>query len=293
MALAIVIAVVAVIAVAIVAATLATRRYPFEIFAFLTRRKLAKAGLQRKQLDDLVYWTGGLGKETLVLVHGTNDQAGTWSPVVPELVKRYRLIIPDLPGHGESAPASGPLDMQKIVDGFTRILAAAGDAQLLLAGNSMGGWVVMLYALAHPQKVTHLVLEASGGMSWDTTRLPLVPQTREEAARAMRAVLGPDARLPPDYVLDAMVRRGPTTAMKRLLQSNVLPFILDHRLGHLTTPVTMIWGDNDGVLPVDYARVFQSRIANAELHIIEDCGHIPHRQKPDQFRTLLEDAIRV
>jgi 2-hydroxy-6-oxonona-2,4-dienedioate hydrolase len=162
-----------------------------------------------------------------------------------------------------------------------------------LVGNSMGGWIAMLYALEHPQKVKKLILEDSGGMSWDVTGLPLVPQTREQAAHAMRLVLGPKAAIPPNYVLDAMARRSPRMQMLRLIQSGAPQHSVDDRLSAIQPPVTMIWGDGDGVLPLSYAETMQSRIPNARLRIIDDCGHVPHRQRPTQFLSLLQEAVDV
>lgn len=280
--------------VVITIAALWVRRHPFEVFVFFSRRALVKAGLERRVFRDIVYWTGGSGSETLVLLHGTNDQAGTWAPVVPDLVGRYRLLIPDLPGHGESAPSSGPLRIPDIAAGFGDLVAeVTGDEPVSLAGNSMGGWIAILYALEYPRKVRKLVLEDSGGMSWDISALPLVPQTREQARLAMRLVLGPNATLPADYVLDAMVRRASKMPMLRLIQSGAPQYSVDDRLAELQPPVTLIWGDGDGVLPLTYAEKLQSRISNAKLKVISDCGHVPHRQKPAQFASLLREAIDV
>ena len=286
--------VVAAIVAIFLVATLAMRRYPFETFFFFSRRRLRKAGLQRRQLGTMVYWTGGSGTETVALLHGTNDQAGTWAPVAAELAKRYRLLIPDLPGHGESAPASGPLTIPQIAAGFAELVATVtGDQPLHLVGNSMGGWIAMLYALEHPQKVKTLILEDSGGMRWDVSGLPLVPQTREQAAHAMRLVLGPKGPVPPNYVLDAMARRSLRMPMLRLIQSNAPQHSVDDRLADIKPPVTMIWGDSDGVLPLAYAEQMRSRIPNARLRIIEECGHVPHRQKPIEFLSLLQEAVNV
>jgi len=265
-----------------------------EAFVAATRAAL---GLEKRHLDGSVYFAGRAeARPTLVLIHGANDQAGTWASAVP-LLSEYRLIVPDLAGHGESAPHSGPIPIPVIVDQLHAIIEnecrTGFSPSLSLAGNSMGGWIGMLYALDHPQKVSRLVLEDSGGMSWDLSGLPLVPQTREQARLAMRLVLGPKAPIPPDYVLDAMVRRALRTPMLRLIQSGAPQYAVDNRLGELKSPVTMIWGDSDGVLPLKYAETLQSRIVNAKLQVIEECGHIPHRQKPELFVSLLREAIDV
>jgi pimeloyl-ACP methyl ester carboxylesterase len=282
------------VAAIMIAAVAAIRRYPFEVFSFVTRRGLKKAGMQRKTIGDLVYWAGGKGSEPLVFVHGTNDQAGTWHQIIGRFLDRYRVIVPDLPGHGESEPLSGPLDMLQIRDGLTRIIAAETNGEkITLVGNSMGGWASMLYALDHPERVKKLILEDSGGMAWDLSAIPLVPETREQAAAAMRAVLGPGGQMPPAYVLDALVRRSAHAPMKRLLESDYPSHLMDERFDRIDAPVTMIWGEHDGLAPLTYARLMQSRLRNAELRIVKDCGHIPHRFKAEEFSRLVEEAIRV
>ena len=296
--MALAIGILAAIVLITIVATFLVRRYPLELFELSTRRALKKAGLTRKVLDGVGYWVpvedGRPRLSTLVLIHGVNDQAGTWAPIVPKLAKNHRLIIPDLPGHGDSAPASGPLTMQQVLDGFTKIVAAeTGDEPIVLAGNSMGGWVALLYTIEHPQKVKQLILEDASGMTWPIGKLPLVPKTRDEAAVGMRAVFGAHTPLPPNYVLDAMVRRARSNQMLRMLQAKAAPMFVDNDLASIKAPVTMICGDSDGLLPVDYAKAMQSRMANAKLHVIERCGHIPHRQKPEQFASLLQEALGV
>jgi pimeloyl-ACP methyl ester carboxylesterase len=284
----------AIVLVAAIAATLYVRRYPFEIFARSTRSSLAKNGMQRSALTvatgRLVYWKGGKGPP-LVLVHGVNDQAGTWAPVVAALSSSHRLLIPDLPGHGESDPASGPLSMPAMVEALDALIdhEAAGE-RIALVGNSMGGWISTLWASAHGHRVASLVLEDSSGMAWDLTGVPLVPADREQAARAMRAVGGPDAPTS-RYLLDAMIRRARTSAMGRIINGGTVAPLLDSLLPNLSLPVTIIWGELDGVLPLAYAEALVKKIPNARFHVIERCGHIPHRQQPQRFSALALEAL--
>src|SRR6185369_6510314 len=131
----------------------------------LMRASLGMAGLVRKELDGSVYWTGGSGDETLVMLHGTNDQAGTWARVVPMLTSRYRLVLPDLAGHGESEPKSGPIAFNVVIDQLQRIIEQEKLDRFTLSGNSFGAWIAILYTLAHPERVKRLVLEGGGGLA--------------------------------------------------------------------------------------------------------------------------------
>lgn len=237
-----------------------------------TRRALVAAGLERCELDGSVYFAGGSGP-TVVLIHGVNDQAGTWAPVVP-LLKNYRLIVPDLAGHGESAPATGPIAMHSIVERLHAIIDAPA---VTLVGNSMGAWIALLYTLAHPERVDRLVLEAGGGLARPLA-VPLTATTREDALTILRAVHGPNALLP-EWAIEALLTRATGSPMLRLTD---LTFI-DARLGEIKAPTTLVWGADDGVVPRSYGEALRDGIAGARLHVIEGAAHIPHAQQPARF----------
>lgn len=259
---------------------------PLETFVRMTREALVAAGLERVEHGGSVYFRGGAADApNLVLLHGANDQAGTWSAIVPQLLERHRLLIPDLAGHGESAPADGPLPLQLIVDTLSAIVDREGIERATFVGNSMGGWVSMLYALANPQRVERLVLEDSSGIAWPLS-VPLFSRTREEAIVALRAVHGPDAQIA-EWMIDALLARATSSPMLRVAQAGVLPHLLDARLAELATPATLIWGRDDGVLPVAYAEALHAKISGSTLRVIDGAAHIPHRQQPERFLECL------
>jgi pimeloyl-ACP methyl ester carboxylesterase len=228
---------------------------------------------------------------TIVLVHGVNDQAGSWSTVIPKLAPKFRLVAIDLPGHGDSAPATGPLPMRMLIDALAGVIERESPgAPVVLVGNSMGGWVSMLYAVEHPERVSHLVLEDSSGMTWDISHVPAFPKNRDEARRLLRMVQGPKADIP-DYVADAMVKIAPTLPQGRVLQAGMVEWLIDSKLPKLTMPVTLIWGANDGLLPLEYANQLKSRISGSTLHIIEHGAHAPHRQMPAEFARIVLEAL--
>ena len=244
-----------------------------EAFVASTRAAL---GLEKRRLDGSVYFTGGAGS-TIVLLHGANDQAGTWASVVP-LLSQYRLIVPDLAGHGESAPASGPIPIPLIVD---RLHALIDVPRVTLVGNSMGAWIALLYTLAHPERVERLVLESGGGLARPLA-VPLTATNRDDAMVLLRAVHGPNAVLP-DWAVDALLRRATDAPMLRLTD---LQFV-DGRLGDISVPTTIVWGADDGVIPRSYMEALRDGIAGARLEVIEGAAHIPHAQQPARFVSCL------
>jgi pimeloyl-ACP methyl ester carboxylesterase len=249
------------------------------------RARLAQAGLTRHVLDGTVYWSGGQGERTICLVHGANDHAGTWSAVAATLAESCRLIIPDLPGHGESEPASGPLGMPLLLARLAAILDHEHATRITLAGNSMGAWLAILYTLAHAERVARLVLESGGGLALPLG-VSLIASSREEAITILRAVHGPNALLP-EWSIDALVSRSNDSAMLRLLAGGLAAHFIDARLSAIDVPTTIVWGENDGVITRAYIDKLHAGLPAAKLCVIENAAHIPHLQQPERFIACL------
>ena len=251
-------------------------------FVRMTRAALVASGFVRLEVGGNVWFESPASdKPTLVLVHGANDQAGTWFTVAPALARSYRVIIPDLPGHGDSEPRSGPIPISRIVEQLEAILADEQD--LTLVGNSLGGWLVLLYTLRNPSKVSRLFLESSGGLTRPLSS-PLVAHDRDEALTILRAVHGPNVK-PQEWVIEALLERAADSPMLRLTE--VEEHVVEPRLGEITAPATLVWGADDGVLPLSYAEALQQAIPGSSLKIIEGAAHIPHMQQPERFLACL------
>lgn len=272
------------------------RREPIASLEKMSRLSLRLGGAEKHAIDTpngrLVYWTRGEGP-VVFLVHGANDQAGLWSKSVARLEGSYRLVMPDMPGHGESDPGEGPIRFEMMLDALEALKEKESpDDPVALVGNSLGGWIALLYALDHPSHVRQIVLENSGGISVDYKGPSLVPTTREEARAVVEATVARAAAVP-DFILDDLVRRAPTSQIARMAGEDVASWVVDDRVGAIAVPTTLIWGEEDKVAPVEYARRVQSMIPGAELRTIARCGHIPHNECPDDFATLLSEALDV
>jgi pimeloyl-ACP methyl ester carboxylesterase len=271
------------------------RSHPIASLEKMSRLSLRLGGGEKHEIEvptgRLVYWTVGKGP-TVFLIHGANDQAGLWSKSVARLKDSYRFVMPDMPGHGESDPATGPITFEMLLDALEALKAKESPGEpVVVVGNSLGGWVAMLYALEHPGDVRQLILENSGGITVDYKGPALVPTTREEARAAFDATLARETPIP-DFILDDFVRRAPTSQIARMLGQNFEAYVVDDRLGELAVPTTLIWGEDDQVADLDVARRLQSMIAGSELRTIVRCGHIPHNECPDDFAKLLDEALK-
>jgi len=256
-------------------------------FIAYTRAELAKGGLEKVQFAETTYFRGGEG-DVFVLLHGANDQAGTWFAVAPKLAKTHRVLVLDLPGHGESGPHEGPLPLSMMVERLHALLEHEKVGRVTLVGNSMGGWIAMLYAMQYPEQVDRLVLEDASGMMWPLS-VPLFATNREEAIKILHAVHGPKAETP-EWVIDALLQPDAGTPMKRVMAGGVLDFFVDNKLSSLKTSAVLIWGKDDGLLPVAYAEALQKRLAGSRLFVIDGAAHMPHRQQPEKFLECLSKS---
>jgi pimeloyl-ACP methyl ester carboxylesterase len=269
-------------------------RHPMATFEVLGRLGLRGAGLHRAELPGprgrVVYFAGGSGP-TVVLLHGANDQAGAWARLARPLAAAHRLLVVDLAGHGESGPRDGELSVGDLLKSVEAVLdAEARGGKVSLVGNSMGGWLSLLLALARPEQVERVVL-LNGAALVGETQVNLLPRTREEARASIQALSGRAGRRVPGFVLDDIARRSAGSPLERLLRSPLEPYLLEGKLGDVQQPVTLIWGAADQVMTVAYAEKVAAALPRAKLLTIEGCGHVPQRECPHRLLPLLLQAL--
>jgi len=271
---------------------------PVTLFALMNTRALASAGFTRaavpSSIGDQNVWTSGAGP-TLVLLHGAGDSAGTWSSIVKPLTPRYRVVIPDLAGHGGSAPAEGPISVGQVLEGLEAVMQQGPQDPAIIVGNSLGAWAATLYAREHPGRVARLVLVNGGALTGDRTDLSLTPATRGEAAALMTQLRDPKAQPIPGYVLDDVVRLARTGPLARLAQTagEMGRYVLDGKLADINAPVDLIWGESDRLFSLAYARRMLVQLPAARLTTIPGCGHVPQQECPARFASALSDVLTM
>ncbi len=271
-------------------------RYPMTIFNAMNRRALKSAGFVESRVQSKAggqhVWEAGSGSP-LVLLHGAGADAGNWSKIAPELAKNYHVIIPDLAGHGDSEPSSGPLNIGMILDGVEAVVdSTSGGQKVVLVGNSLGAWVAILYANLHPERIIRVVANSGGPLKGEREDLAHVPVNRADAARMMDAVLDPGSMHPPAYVLDDIVRVAQNGAMSRLAQSDMRPYLYAPRdITSISAPIDLIWGEADRLVPLDYARRLKAILPNSRLTTIPRCGHIPQQECPVTYGKVLRSVL--
>lgn len=285
----------AVVLVAGAAAAAVFWKRPLATFAWLGRRRLVSAGFEKRFQPSAAgpqrVFSGG-GGAPVVLVHGAGDHAGGWSKIAPGLARSFAVVCPDLAGHGDSAPAAGPIPFATLLAGFDGAMKELPQGKVTLVGNSLGAWVATVWAKENPGRVQHLVLVNGGPLLGDRPDITLQPKTRAEADRTFAALRDPSSPLIPDFVVDDVIRVAATGPLARLAAEvkSMPAFLLDGKLGGFDVPVDLLWGASDQLLSVDYAKRLLAQLPAARLTTIERCGHVPQSECPER---LAEALLRI
>ena len=264
--------------------------------------------------DRVAYLDEGSG-EAVVLLHGVAGSSQTWRALIRPLSRKYRVIAPDLLGHGNSSKPRSDYSLGALSALVRDILDELGIARATIVGHSLGGGIAMQFVYQHPDYVDRLVLIGSGGLGPDvglTLRLASLP-----GAELVLPVIAARRLLSPgDRVLSwlrkmgvesprgeelwrhySSLSDGPTRrAFLRTLRS-----VVDHRgqavsaLGKLNFrtdfPVMAIWGERDNMIPVRHAYAAQEVRPDVRLEVLADVGHFPHAERPGEVAELIDDFI--
>jgi pimeloyl-ACP methyl ester carboxylesterase len=267
---------------------------PLGLWRGFVRLRLSLSGLDHRTMPGprgpLSYWVGG-AKDShgppLVLIHGLGNDAGVWAQSVPALLAGHRLIVIDLPGHGGSAPRRGSLSIPDELAGLEALLAAqVRGKRPILIGNSLGGWVALLYAERHPERVSRLILVDTGGLFYQL-KVRFLVRNRGEARTFTEALLGPRVPPLPGFLLDDIVEKMQKGAAPRIFTSFTRRDFLDGRLAKIATPTDLIWGAADELFPPDLGRRYARELPRARFHLIAECGHTPQAECPEEFNEHL------
>jgi pimeloyl-ACP methyl ester carboxylesterase len=251
----------------------------------------------------------GAEREPVVLVHGVGGWAENWRPVMSALASTGRQVIAlDLPGFGESeAPRRvryfGPEEAF-----YPRFVLAAMDAlgiqRAHVAGNSMGGAIAYMTAVTAPSRTRSIVLVAPGGLGRDVAfflracSLPgfalvaRLPRPRRAAREVLRTCFYDAGRITQE-LYDEAERYGNSSFPEfvRALSAGVgirgvrrsLRDAWVSRASLYAGPALVVWGREDFVLPLRHLADVHATLPQAQIALIERCGHMPQAERPDEF----------
>jgi len=288
------------IAVAVLAATASWLLAPAFWASILIAAWRRRAGLTSQLIDiEGVRWhylRGGNGP-LLLLLHGFGADSSCWLRLAPLLGPRFSLLIPDLPGFGESErPESLNFAIGTQATRLSRFLDALGVDQCMIAGNSMGGYLAMELAALEPRRVLALwllaplgvkgvppgpLLEAIDSGDLEFLQITSLRQFRERVVPAMFStapwIPGPLAHNMAGTMI-SMRNVAPRMLNEVRFESEPLETIARR----VDRPALLHWGRNDQVVNPAGLPVLEAALKDASSLLTENCGHLPMLEKPSE-----------
>jgi pimeloyl-ACP methyl ester carboxylesterase len=227
------------------------------------------------------YVTGRAEAPVIVFVHGFRGSARFLAPAMSALSDRWRIIAPDLPGHGRSEPwdpEEDAVEQWMLLEGFLNELEVD---RMALVGNSRGGAVSIQLAAYRSDRVWALVLAGSSGVPFKVGTLNV------------REMVTDPSLLSPE-LLDALresaiASRGYEEARRRAMEEGGLERNLTPILGRIKAPTLLIWGSEDRTVPVEVSGPILEGIEGSVLRTIEGAAHILLLDRPDETFAILRE----
>ena len=264
--------------------------------------------------DRVAYRDAGSG-ETSLLIHGMAGSSETWRAVIPQLAKKYRVIAPDMLGHGQSDKPRGDYSLGAFAVWLRDLLDELGVTRATIVGQSLGGGVAMQFVYQHPDYCQRLVLISSGGLGPDvgwTLRLlsapgaelilPVIaPKPVLNVGNKLRSWLSAAGIQSPrgaeiwsaySSLSDSQTRHAFLRTLRSVVDYRGQAVSALNRL-HLTSqlPTMAIWGDKDQIIPLDHAYAAQAARPGSRLEVLAGVGHFPHVERPTDVVDLIDDFI--
>jgi pimeloyl-ACP methyl ester carboxylesterase len=263
----------------------------------------------------VTYRDDGDGDETILLIHGMAGSSRTWRDVTPALAQRYRVVAPDLLGHGESAKPMGDYSLGAHASGLRDLMARLEIERATIVGQSLGGGIALQLAYQHPGLCNRLVLVSSGGLGREVSpilRMLSLPGSELVLPVVASGFVRDRGRSVNRWLRDQGIRTSWMAEMWRAYASladaeNRQAFVRTLRsvvdLGGqvvsandrlylaAAVPTLIIWGDHDDIIPVAHAHAAHAAIPGSRLEIFEGVRHFPQSEDPERFVEVLDDFI--
>jgi pimeloyl-ACP methyl ester carboxylesterase len=229
---------------------------------------------------------GGSG-EPLLFLHGASG-APVVMPFMEKLASRFDVLVPEHPGYGQSDEPAWLENIHDMAYFYLDFLKKLDLQKTTIVGSSMGGWIAMEMAVRDTSRISSLVLVSPAGVAAPGVQpADIFLMAPEDVVRSLffDEKLA-HARLAQPENVDVSLKNRHTTA--RLAWDPRLhdPF-LPKWLHRIEVPVKLVWGRQDRILPVQICDEIKKRLPRAEVHILENCGHLPHAERVDEFVDLV------
>ncbi|MCE2578480.1 acetoin dehydrogenase dihydrolipoyllysine-residue acetyltransferase subunit [Gluconacetobacter entanii] len=256
---------------------------------------LVTVGTHTLRVHDL-----GMGDATpLVLIHGFGGDLKNWMLNHAALAHGRRVIAFDLPGHGGSSKDVGPGTLSFFADVTVQLLEHFDLPKVHVMGHSLGGGIALTLAQAAPQRVASLCLLAPAGLGPQVNMAFINGFIEADRTRALQDVLKflvHDKSLIGRRMTDDVLRYKRLDGAQAALQTVAAACFPDGRQGDdlrpvldaAPCPVTLLWGEEDEILPVTQADGLSASIAR---HVFSAIGHMPQLECASDVNGIVETFL--
>ena len=278
---------------------------------------MVRARARTAMLNGHELWYLDSGDGSVVLfIHGLLGSHRNWSHLVDTLNADYRVLAPDLFGHGASAKPMGDYSLGAHAATLRDLLDQLGIDRVTLVGHSLGGGIAMQFCYLFPERVERLVLVSSGGLGRSVSPLlrsatlpgaewvlPLLASSwvRARAEAVGRTLARVGWRASSDVteawhgftsLADADSRRAFLATTRSVIDPGGQTVSAHHHLPMaIEIPTLVVWGTRDRMIPTWHATTAHQAIAGSRVELFEGAGHFPHLDEPERFAELLRDFI--
>ena len=237
----------------------------------------------------------------LLFIHGFPLNRGAWSHQVEAFKSRYRVIVPDLRGFGESGSSKGPVSMDRFAEDIWALAQHLGLGPTILAGHSMGGYVALAIARTYPAMLRGLALVGTkAGM--DSAEAASARRLTAEKVQQEGTSVVVDAMAP--KMLSASDIEGHKAASVRACMApanseGIIGALLGMAgrpdahdvLDKIRVPTLVIAGSDDSIIPPSESEALAKAIPDAQLRIIPRAGHLVALDQGDAFNEAMQEWL--
>ncbi len=228
----------------------------------------------------------------MLLIHGLGASAERWEFVTPIFEKHFRVIAPDIIGFGLSDKPLVDYTPEFFSDFLEKFIKKLEIEKCVIIGSSLGGQIAADFVSKNNHLVDRLVLVSPAGIMKDSTpaldayiMAALYPN--EDTAKNAFEVMGGKAKKVTERIINGFVERMQLPNAKMAFMSTLLGLknaeVITEKLKKITVPTLIIWGAFDPVIPADYADDFVAAISDSKLVKLNNCGHTPYVEQPNEF----------
>ena len=252
------------------------------------------------------YLEAGAG-EPVVMLHGSGpgvSAMANWQHNIPTLSQRFRVLAPDIVGFGATErPDNIIYSLRTWTDHVWAFLDAHGIEKTAIVGNSLGGRIGLQMATDAPDRITKMVLMGSPGVGMTLTDGLAALRSYEPSHDTMRDLLRNYFAVDPAMITDelvairyeASIADGAYEAYRSMFfdprHAGSELGITENEVRAIATPILLVHGREDKVVPLQVSLKMLGLLPNADLHVFSACGHWTQIERADEFSALVTDYL--